>query len=167
MKIDVIVTGTDELKRRTEKVSKRRMSAIVRNAVTYAATPISQVAKRLVPVDTRQLKKAISKKTRSYPNGTAVSVVGIAKEGFKAMLKSRRENRTVLRNPIKYAHLVEKGHQIAIGGKLSRKTRKGSGRSGGTVAPRPFMEPAYQQTKDQVIRRLQEKMSSGIERALQ
>lgn len=165
MKVNIQIEGLEELKQRTDNLSKRRMSGIVRNAVTFGATPIAQAARRLVPQDTRQLRKSLAKKVKSY-GATAIAIVGVSKEGFKALVRSRKEKRMVLRNPVKYAHLVEKGHRIAILGKLSRKGRKGTGAAAGFVAPRPFIGPAYESTKDDVRRRIEQKITEGIEKAV-
>ena len=54
----------------------------------------------------------------------------------------------VYRNPSRYAHLVEKGH------------RKGQGRSAAKAYP--FLAPAVAATKGQVIAKVQEKLSIGL-----
>jgi HK97 gp10 family phage protein len=49
------------------------------------------------------------------------------------------------------AMFVEYGHQIAIGGKLTRKGITGPGRKGGFVPAHPFMRPAFEAAAERAV----------------
>lgn len=96
--------------------------------------------------DKKPLRDTISTVIRQYKNGMFVLVIG---PQYPAGA---------------HGHLVEFGHRIASGGTLTplanrpRRTapksklpgRTGKGITVGIVPPHPFMEPAFQDTKDQI-----------------
>jgi HK97 gp10 family phage protein len=159
--------GAEEIAEKFNDISKNKMKQILRQAVTVASTPILQAARRLVPRDSGQLSKSLRKKVQTYPNsGASVAIVGIAKSGFKATVTSRKSGRVVLRNPIKYGHLVEEGHRIARGGSLARKgqpaTVANKGQHLGQVPPHPFMISAFVSTQMAAAYKLKERIEEGL-----
>jgi HK97 gp10 family phage protein len=164
--------GAEELAAKFNDIGKRQMKKILRSAVGFAATPLNAVAKQLVPEDSRQLRKSIGKVTRTYPStGNSVCIVG-PRNDFRARVVTK-SGRIVLRNPTKYAHLVEGGHVIAVGGTINRgfltkrskiKGHTGMGRHAGFVPGVHFMESAFKQTLPAMESRLTDKVAEGLSR---
>lgn len=160
--------GGEQLKAALMEMGQRKMKNALRGAVTFGITPLLAAAKKGVPRDTGQLKLSMSKVVRTYPSGVVVGVVGPAK-GFRGHFTDKK-GRLVLRNPTKYAHLVELGHRIAVGGRLRQSVyeslvNKPTGRVGGFVQGFHFMSIAYTTTKDQVERRIAQKLAEHISKA--
>lgn len=168
MKVQFDLEGVPDLQRAVTELGGKKIKAILRNAVSFSTTPIVSAAKRGAPRDTGQLKLSIGRVVRSYPSGTVVGVVGAAM-GFRGHFMNKR-GQLVLRNPVKYAHLVEYGHRVVHGGKLDRSKYKSElvrseGRITGIVSPRPFMQHAYISTESQVQSRLSSKIAEGLWKA--
>ena len=90
-------------------------------------------AKREVPVDTGLLKKSIGKKVKTYRQDGVVWVAVGPRSGFEEHIDG-----VVVKNPVKYAHLVE-GHN-------------------------PFMRRAFDTTKGEVLRIMEKELRSNIEK---
>jgi len=125
----------------------------VRRAVSFAITPVLKAARKLAPRDTGDLKRYLKRKIKSYSkNATIFGMVG--PEKHKAP----------------HAHLVEFGHRIVVGGTVARKDgslkgggkNRGAGRVVGFVPPRPFLRPAFQQNKENMLRRYRQKLIEGL-----
>lgn len=177
-KIRMDVSGVEDLAKNIDKITGRKLGMILRNSVTYSITPIVQTAKRMARVDTGTLKRSIVKKVKQYRETTVTGIVGpdaSVKLLGAVSVRDGRVYRKTLRRPAFTAHLVEFGHRIAIGGKLTRIRRRktgnvtvgGSGTSAGFVKPYPFMTPAIDATSSTVEDRLESKIGEGIRKALQ
>jgi HK97 gp10 family phage protein len=147
--VSLEITGFEDLISALSQLKNTKARAACRAAISQASVPVSRSQKKLAPVDSRQTRKSIGRKIKTYRNsGTTVAIVG-PRKGFKAEVTDKK-GRKVLRNPTRYAHLVEGGHKIAIGGSLPRTGRKApskQGFAGGFVAPRPFVVPALEQNR--------------------
>lgn len=140
------VSGVDALANLAKNVAPKKARNSLRSALGQAATLLLQTARPLVPQTTRQatglLRKSLGKKD-SKPNSKGIySIVG-PRRGFKQVIvpksTKRRQARDVragrfrvaakgrVKNPVRYAHLVEKGHKM---------------RNGGMVRGRPFLMAA-------------------------
>lgn len=139
------------------------------------------------------LKKSIGVKQYTNRNkGQVVGLVG-ARYGFRSEVtipvrrhfrggRSQIYSRTVMVDPANYSHLVEGGHRIAVG--ASGRSEKGVALSrtrtfrGGrqkfsegtanvlektTVAPRPFLGPAFRLTKNVVQKEFTKKALDLVE----
>jgi HK97 gp10 family phage protein len=121
------------------KVQRR----VLRSAVNAATTPVTKAAKAKADASKQSglLKKALGKKTKSYSKSmTVVGIVG-ARTNVIGEYKGKK------RWPAKYSHLVEKGH-IA--------------RDGSFVPPKPFLQPAMDETKAQAVNVMKDKLASGV-----
>ncbi len=168
MQIKFELQGIFELKEKLGELGGRKVKQILRTAVNYGITPLLAATKRLVPRSTGQLRLSMSKVVRTYPSGVVVGVVGPAK-GFRGHFTDKK-GRLVLRNPVKYAHLVEYGHRVVHGGKLDRSKYKSTlvrheGTITGIASPIPFMRPGFLQTEAQVQARMESKIAEGLIKA--
>jgi HK97 gp10 family phage protein len=128
----------------------------VRNAVKKAITPMKKRAQQLAPKKSGLLKRSISSKTKTYKNtGNVVGMIGGGP----------------------HAHLVEFGHRIVTGGTAARisgkrrgksdaatnKANTGKGSVVGFVPGRPFLRPAFIETKNESASIYRERILIGID----
>jgi len=141
-----------KIHRMPEDVFRKHVS----KATNFAMTPVLKTAKQKVPVDEGALKDSLKKKRKVYKKNYTVwqgvgSVKGLAP----------------------HAMLVELGHRQVTGGTVARsngrlrgtaknKKRTGKGKVVGFVAPRPFLRPAFETEKDNVLRRYRDKLKKGV-----
>ncbi len=141
------ITGETELARAVAGLP----AAIERNAafeaLVIALLPVIEAAKLHVPVDSGDLRRAIGFRIKKYRH-TILGIVG-----------ALRGQGTDGREPANYAHLVEFGHRVAAGGKLDRldgrHVKRGvfeaKGVEVGFVPPHPFLRPAWEEKKAEVL----------------
>ena len=119
---------------------------------------VSKTAKALVPRDSGLLRKSIGTKTKLYRRSqTVITMVG-PRSGMKQTVKQTGlDGRKVERmaNPSKYAHLVERGHRIVI-------NRQGRKITLGSIAPRPFLEPALRNNAGAIVSAYRGALVAGI-----
>lgn len=107
MKLRGKMSGEKALNRKLSRLKEAVNRRVLRKAVTAASKPVLKEAKAKAPKETGLLKKSLGRRTKTYRNsGTAVAVVG-PREGFKKEVTVN--GKTEVRNPVKYAHLVEYG----------------------------------------------------------
>lgn len=134
-----------KLQKQLMRLGRKGTKKVNRKAVLESLKPIASAAKKNAPVGkTRRLRKGIGRKTKSYPNGNAIGIVG------------KQKDRTA-----PHYHLVELGHRIAKGGALRRLSGKRKGQLGkkgaseGTVAGfvpgRHFMRRALQANRQKAL----------------
>lgn len=135
--VRVKIDGLEQLFARLAGIKKSLRTRILRKAVDKASKPILARAKALVPRDTGLLRKSLGRRVKTYgKTGVAVAVIGPrvgfrkqrAEQGKKKLVKAGSGAGRVM-NPVKYAHLVEKGTAHS--------------------AARPFLRPALVALKDQ------------------
>ena len=157
------LTGGWALRRVLRMLPDRVYRKVVRQMTGRMATPIVKAAKRnleAVQSDKARgvLAKNITKRNKTYIRlGAVVTVVG-AKW-----------------SEAPHAHLVEFGHRMVVGGTverlrggttpLSKQTgKRGGGRVVGFVKAKPFMRPAFDSTKGQVMAIAERALRIGVER---
>lgn len=126
-KIQARVEGLDGVLKALGSLDKRLRKKGVRKMAMEGGKLVLRRAKQLVPRETGLLKKSLGRKVKAYPkSGIAVAIVGPRNEAkFRQQVtrtKGRRASRTLIANPVRYAHLVEGGTQLA--------------------SPTPFLAPA-------------------------
>lgn len=120
LKRPTLKAASDRVERVLDQLERRGMKA----ALLKAATPMVKEAKARAPKRTGALRRSLTKHGTTDPKTQSAKVeIGPrktkdARTGFPA---------------VRYAHLVEFGH-MAVDGSF--------------VAPRPFMAPAFEQTKE-------------------
>lgn len=163
-RVSVEVKGLEITIEALGKVTNAITRKYARRGVTKAASVVSKAVKSKLVVghglETGLLKKSIGFRVYTSKDGIPGAVIG-PRRGFKEPVTGRKRGRArlltkrqkaagvagqSLRNPIKYAHLVEFGH----GGKHP-------------AGPHPFMRPAYEETKYDVEFIVGEEIHKGIE----
>lgn len=124
-----------------DKVQKK----VLRGAVDYAATPVVKAAKANVVVKSGTLKRALTKKTKTYSS----AVCGI----IGAKNSPQTVNGKIV-NPAMYSHLVEGGTKPHMAGKRNHPGAKAQ----------PFLSVAYNQTKNEVQNRFVQKVQEKIDK---
>lgn len=109
--LDVTIEGDAKLMRRLGGIKEAVKRRILKKAVNDAARPWVKIAKSKAPRQSGLLRKSMGIKVRVYRStGNVVAMVG-PRKGFKreVVVRDRRgRKQTVMRDPIRYAHLVEK-----------------------------------------------------------
>lgn len=147
----------------------------LKDALRRAGRQVVSLARRLAPVASGTLKKSLGLVLRSPRRGRRGDpyVVLGPRKGFSREVV--RDGRTRKANPANYAHLVEFGHHVAVGGTLfnegqgRRQRRSRTGRTGrGTavqfVLARPFLRPAFSKGRAQVLSTLVSSLRTFQER---
>jgi len=179
------ITGLEDALRRLESVDAKVRRKALRDSVNEGGKIVKAAAKSRVPHgETNLLDRSINVRVKVYRNsGVAVSIVGPA-TGFRTAGRgrNRRRVRTSLgekylkmrANPSKYAHLVEKGtraHSLRKGEQIQKVrhgllTGRGTRQTGkirkGSQA-KPFMQPAFDSTKDQVQATMRGILAAAVE----
>jgi len=160
MKIGITIDKT--LQRALEKKLKTLPEKVFRKHVGKSAgkamTPVARDARSRVPKETGALRKSIGKRKRTYSRQKTVFVAVGPRAG--------KEHASI-------AHLVEFGHRMVTGGTVTRKDgrlrgsaknklRTGKGRAVGFVPGRPFLRPALEQNKENVLRTYRFNLVPGI-----
>lgn len=131
------VDGGKELRNLFQELPKRVRSKGLRQAMTAASAPTVKATKADTPKQSGLLKKATTKKVKTYKGGdVVVAVIG-------ANRSTEGEYRGKKRVPANYFHLVEEGH--------------------GHVAGRHMLQNAYDSTKEEAGTIALDKLKSVLE----
>lgn len=146
------IKGAEQAFAQLEGLGKKAVKKAVRKAASLAGKLVNKAAKAKAPRELGLLKKSIAQKVKVYANtGKAVAIVG-PRKGFRVPATRARGkwNPSAVKpdgyaDPVKYAHLVEKGHGPA-------KKRRGKLRGGNKgAAPRPFLRPALESQRGAIV----------------
>lgn len=113
VKVKTAWKGLAQVRRAADTMTLRVQKASNRVAVGKATTPMLRTAKKLVPYRTGELKRSLTKRVKTMPDGVVTGRIA-PRRGTKG---------------VKYAHIVELGSS--------------------KMAPRPYMRPAFEQSKDE------------------
>lgn len=160
--IDIKIKGDKELIAALNELPIAIQRKILRKAMGKAAKPIIRLARSKAPKKSGTLKKSIGHKVRTYKgSGTTLAVIGARSGVFGAY---RGSSRPVV--PFYTSHLVERGHRIVVGGKITKEGRRTqtdhTGKVVGEVAPRPFLKPAYEAGKEESLEAIRQTIIEGI-----
>ena len=164
-KISAKLDGVDQVVLKLQSVDKNVRKKLMRKAITKATQPVAKAAKRGARSVVNQvaandelgqamkssglLAKSIGSKVKTYPSGVVVGLVG-PRGGFNRQIGVRKRGKNagqaINADPIYYAHLVEYG---------TRRSRA-----------KPFMRPAWDQTKDQAQAAIVSVLKDGIAAAV-
>ena len=113
---------------------------LLTSAHKTALRATTDVAKSIVQVKEGTLRESIG----SVSGGTVkrTGELGLVRAG--ALISKQRAKRAASKGY--HGHLIEFGHDIVVGGKKGK-----GGRVVGRVKAYPFMEPAWERTKDKVL----------------
>ena len=191
------VRGIDDLRAALRGIPQDIATEVLEEGVRAACQPILEAARQFAErsEDTGALKASLTMKTKAYPNnGKAVGLVGPDRAYFVAGRKVGPLGALHggARRPANYAHLVEYGHRIALGGSLRpqytlnlvetggyskngkplKRWKRGSiktratGRAGGMVAAKPFIRPAVITTRLEQHAAFEAAIAKGLDRRL-
>ncbi len=99
MKFEGQLTGQAAVIARLYAIKQGPRNRILRKALRAGSKPILRLAKQLVPVRTRQMKKALGLALRTYTSGVVAAIIGVRK-GFRVEIDGK------FVDPTKYLHLV-------------------------------------------------------------
>lgn len=188
----VALKGYPELMRTLHALPPRIGKRVLYNAARKAGPVATRAIKPLVPVETGSLKRSFGQRVYMHRRGFGAGVVIGPRRGFTRiavrgrrgwrsarhgeMFSSPGGARAIKRTPANYAHLVEEGHRIVVGGtafrlggkragKAARSLRtgmRGGGRVVGTVPGRGFMRRGWAAAQSAVYHAVVNALSEGI-----
>jgi HK97 gp10 family phage protein len=128
------IEGMAEIERAMKELGERASNRIARSALNRVGTVVVRAAREKVPVDSGDLKRAITKRLRRHRSWShrQILLIGVQTP------TSRR------------AHLVE----------FATKTETGAIRT----RPQPFLRPAMDENEGKILQVMQDAMRRGIER---
>lgn len=174
------ITGIEDLDKKLKKLTAPQFRTVVAKASNRAMKPVEKAAEAGVPKEFGILKKSISRKQKRYRRAnTTITVVG-PKQGLKQIVSRKRVfgKRTIEfkepRDPVYYAHIVEKGtrpHTLGKGTKLFLRAGGGKtpGEQRGRMHPgskaQPFLKPALVAREAQTVQIFADEMKRFIDEA--
>jgi len=141
------MNGFKQLEKSLSKLPKALADGVERTALREGAKPIEKRAKAGVPVASGLLKRSIGisvKKNRRGENKGNLSARVGARTGFEQT--DMVDGVAVRKNPVKYAHLVEYGTS--------------------TAPAKPFIRPAAESSKSEVLDGLAKGYDKGMGRVV-
>jgi HK97 gp10 family phage protein len=122
--IAVTIEGTADLRGTLDRMSRAIKKRMAKEAVTAAAVPVMRAMEQhaLKSKDTGALHQSIGVRSVVYRSGNATAIVGPRRGTWGGTMQQ----------PARYAHLVEFGHAAS---------------NGKYVPGKPFMRPAWDETK--------------------
>lgn len=176
---EIKTQGTSDLVNKMLSLSGEVVDNIIKKAFNKVGQDISKTAKSIVRKRSKALAKSLGYKRKIYQKTTIVLIIG-PKKGSIVEYKGQKLN------PAKYAHLVEYGHRIVPkgSGKTSREARanltaarkqgsrlregqalgKLASVTSGSVAPMPFLRPAYEQYKTKIEDTIKQSINDAIDK---
>jgi HK97 gp10 family phage protein len=149
-----------DLDRQLKTFGQRVYKNVMRQAVRAGGMVIVKAAKAKAPTESGQTKKSFGLKIKTYISHLAVVAIIGARTGFRIVIGKKPHD------PSKIAHLIEEGHRIVVGGKAARigkaSKKTETGRVVGQVPPHPFLRPAVEANKSQVISAMRSKVQAGL-----
>lgn len=191
------VTGFGQVSAILQGVSKEMKTSIMSKGVEAGAKILVVHAKRFARRSERTgaLRASIDYVVRKYEfEGVAVAIVGPTRNYFRGRKRlGKDDDRRGAEQPARYAHLVEFGHNVVVGGDLKEKRelslqgtgkfskngnelkrwkktgkvlREATGKVKGWVAPKPFLRPAHYAAQGQIQGVVVRTMSQEIEKII-
>lgn len=149
--MSVKIDGLKELQEALNQLPLKIQGKPLRSAVGAAAKVVMDEAKRRVPQDSGQLKKAIYRGRSRSMSGTGKETYVVAVRKGKAKYANTRKNRRFNR--------VGKTYQTRGLAYYWRFLEFGTAK----MPARPFLRPAFEATKEQAARVLKQKLAETIE----
>ena len=168
--MSVNVQGDRQIQAALRKLPDRLRELVIKSGVRSSMLPALNMAKRKVPERTGQLRDSLKRFVRSYPSGVVAGFMGPSND-FKITIKTKG-GKTRNIDPSNYAHLVEFGHRIVVGGAVARKGKSNltrnlrllTGKVVGFVPPQPFMRDSFEASKGQMEASFKRIVARGAKR---
>jgi HK97 gp10 family phage protein len=141
-----------KIQKSLEEVIQQVQRRGMKDALSKSAQIGLKEARARAPQDKGVLKKSLKKRARTYGKGGAFVIVGPDRR-TKVMHNGKNISGAY------HAHLVEFGHKLVRGGKLSK-----GGKVVGHVPPRPFMRPAFDTKKEEMKLKYATEVKAAIKR---
>ena len=152
--LKIKLEGLEEAFRNLAEFPRNLQGPMLRAAVRAASTPMLQRARMLCPVgDTGLLRKSLGRRFKTYRKNGVVAVYMGPRRGFKTIINGRAVN------PTNYAHLVEYGTSQHF---LGKKGSKETGLLHPGARARPFLRPAFDQTKGIAVEMFVQKINEDM-----
>ncbi len=170
--------GLADVFKRLEGLSRKVTGKILRPAVKHAAKIVLKAVKAKVPTRTRNLKKSLAVKVKTYRRtGTVVAIIG-PRKGRKTQIgtysRGPNKGKPIYEDPANIAHLVEFGtrpHAIGKGSRLARVLKSGrltkEIQTGGMhpgAAAQSFIRAGWDATKGPAEQTLRTEILEGLEK---
>jgi len=141
---EIQVKGLDELNKKLDSISEEKLSAQMKRTMYVVTTTLKTKARQLVPVFTGALRRSIREEVK-YSNRETVGKVQATEPYAKGVEFGTKPHYV---SPVAIGRWARsKGiNPYALSKAISRK---------GTKA-HPFMVPAFEQTKDKLVRAFEE-----------
>jgi HK97 gp10 family phage protein len=150
------IKGLEELKRKLATLGPKVEKKILRAAWRKGANTIRDASRRLAPVDTGLLKKKIMTVSARGKPGTI---------RFQVRATARKVSQKYPEPGYPYPSAVEKGHGFpGTRARLFGKTPKQEEFGDSQVPAQPFMRPAWEQNKEDVLTTFADEVGKGIEK---
>jgi HK97 gp10 family phage protein len=165
MKVSIQTLGGDKIFSRLSGMGKAA-NKIVKKAMGEAGKIILKEAKGGIPRESGLLKKSMGRKVKVYRgSGAVVAIVG-PRTGFVQIVDVKGLGgirHSVLRDPTKYAHLVEGGTKPH-----SLQKRGGGGQRRGPqthpgARPHPFLGRAIKYNEGRIVDAVSETITAGLD----
>ncbi len=160
MKILTKVHGFKEARLNIAELEEKIGRGAMRDALTKAARLVTAKAKALAPVGaTGLLKKSIRQKAITNVKRQSVTVLVGPSNNVSGQVDRFGSGNIQTVRPAKYAHLVEFGTSArGVYGHEGWRMEPGN-------PPKPFLRPAYEQTKAAATAKYKAELGPGIEKA--
>ncbi len=146
------LTGDKEMQKAMRNLPGKIQKKVLRAAVRSALAPMLKESKRMIPVESGALRDSMKISIKAFPPQTMIGKVWPDKN-FVVGFWPEGSNKPERRRPIKYAHLVERGHHIIRNGAWL-----------GQVPPQPFIRDAFRQTLPEMVSRFRKSYLRGAQR---
>lgn len=153
--------GVEKAWRALDTLKQGVRNKIKRKALTKGSQIVTRAAKANAPKESGLLRKSLSYRIRAYRrSGLVVAYIG-PRLGFKAVYKGRN------RDPIYYAHILERGRGAVVPQKARLLSEGKPGRVFGrkvkAVPGTRFLERSFRSTKAQVEAAMLAELKAGVE----
>ena len=156
--VKLVLLNEKALIRKLQDLPVKLQDRVLKSAAHNAMKPVLSAARSKVPVLYGLLKKALGIKSKLYRrNHTAIALAG-ARKGFgtEKTVEIAGKSMTTRRDPRHYSHLAERGTKAHEQPALKIQHPG--------AAPRPFLEPGFEQAKPAMIARFGREIGKGLDR---
>lgn len=148
MSVDVKIKGLDQLANGLKSLPNKLARRVLNKAMKKGAQLLADVTKEKTPVDTGALRDSIAVKLKKVSNVETQAIMG----------SHEKE-----KDGVYYAHMVEYGGKYVIKARgLDKGKKKGRVIAAGSIKAQPFMRPAFDSSKDQVIDAISKEIEAGV-----
>lgn len=147
------LAGDREIQRALSRMNREVHKKVLRASIRSAMAPARKASKAMIPVDSGALRDSMKISIKALPPFVMVGKLWPDKKLVVGFLPTDNISSGQKRRPIKYAHLVEGGHDVVRGGRVI-----------GHVPPQPFIRDAFEQTKFEQVRRFKKSFLRGAQR---